>query len=202
MKLKAELAMVNVEKLISFDQIANRLEKEFIEGGNDKETPESIGQAFLEFILERERIRRGVTEKGPRRDTIDYETLQTLKNAQLDEPKHMFSQVVLQRFARDPADAVAYFMRVIHEKAVELSKQQQKRAKKPRRGSLSPISKLIDEIVTDNPRIAANGLRHELKEHDGIIEINDELRDTVNTDSIKIKALKDRLYRAKKRKSR
>jgi hypothetical protein len=56
--------------------------------------------------------------------------------------------------------------------------------------------------VTDNPRIAANGLRHELKEHDGIIEINDELRDTVNTDSIKIKAIKDRLYRAKKRKSR
>ena len=54
----------------------------------------------------------------------------------------------------------------------------------------------------DNPKIAVNDLRHELKNHDGIIEIDGELRDTVNTDTIKVKSLKDRLYRAKKRESR
>ena len=133
---------------------------------------------------------------------MDYETLQRIKNAQLDDPKHMLSQVVLQRFARDPADAMAYIARAIDEKAAELSKKQQQRARKPRRGSLSPLSKLIDEIVMDNPRITANKLRHELKNHDGIIEIDGELRDTVSTDAIKVKSLKDRLYRAKKRESR
>jgi hypothetical protein len=112
------------------------------------------------------------------------------------------SQVVLQRFARGPADAVEYITRVIDEKTAELSNKQRKRARKPRRGSLSPLSKLIDEIVLNNPKIAVNDLRHELKNHDGIIEIDGELRDTINTDSIRMENLKDRLYRAKKRESR
>jgi len=181
-----------------FEQINKRLLNEFIEARHDDETPESIGQAYLEYILKRERIRRDATEKGPRRDAVDYETLQILKNAQLNDPKHMLSQVVLQRFAIDPVDAVAYITRVIDEKAAELSKKQQERARKPRRGSRSPISKLIYEIVMDNPHISVNELRHELKRHDGIIEIDGELRDTTMADSIKINSLKDYLYRAKK----
>ena len=185
-----------------FEQIAERLLNKFLEGRKDDETVESIGQAYLEYILKRERIRRDATDAGQRRDEVDYEILQTLKNAQLDDPKHMLSQVVLQRFARDPADAVEYITRVIDEKTAELSNKQRKRARKPRRGSLSPLSKLIDEIVLNNPKIAVNDLRHELKNHDGIIEIDGELRDTVNTDTIKVKSLKDRLYRAKKRESR
>ena len=95
-----------------------------------------------------------------------------------------------------------YITRVIDEKTAELSNKQRKRARKPRRGSLSPLSKLIDEIVLNNPKIAVNDLRHELKNHDGIKEINGELRDTINTDSIKVENLKDRLYRAKIRESR
>lgn len=185
-----------------FEQINKRLLNEFIEARHDDETPESVGQAYLEYILKRERIRRDAAEKGQRQDAVDYETLQILKNAQLNDPKHMLSQVVLQRFARDPVDAVAYITRVIDEKAAELCKKQQQRARKPRRGSLSPLSKLIDEIVMDNPKITVNKLRHELKNHDGIIEIDGDLRDTIKTDSIKVKSLKDRLYRAKKRDSR
>ena len=185
-----------------FEQVAERVNNEFLEGEYHGETPESVGQAFLEYILKRERIRRDATDAGQRRDEVDYETLQTLKNAQLDDPKHMLSQVVLQRIARDPTDAIEYITRANDWKAAELSKQQQKRAKKPRKGSLSPLSKLIDEIVLDNPKIAVNKLRHELKNHNGIIEIDGYLRDTVNNDTIKVKNLKDRLYRAKKRKSR
>ena len=185
-----------------FEQIAKRLLNKFLEGRKDDETLESVGQAYLEYILKRERIRRDAREVGQRQDAVDYETLQTLKNAQLDDPEHMLSQVVLQRFARDPTDAVEYITRVIDEKTAELSNKQRKRARKPRRGSLSPLSKLIDEILLNNPKIAVNDLRHELKNHDGIIEIDGELRDTTNTDSIKVKNLKDRLYRAKKRESR
>ena len=185
-----------------FEQIAKRLLNKFLEGRTDDETLESVGRAYLEYILKRERIRRDATDAGQRQDAVDYETLQTLKNAQLDDPAHMLSQVVLQRFGRDPTDAIEYISRVIDEKAAELSKTQQKRAKKPRRGSISPLSNLIDEIVLGNPKITVNKLRHELKSHDGIIEIDGDLRDTVNNDTIKVKNLKDRLYRAKKRKSR
>jgi hypothetical protein len=194
--------MSDTAKQEPFEQIAKHFLDEFLEGGNEDETFESVGQSYLEYILKRERTRRDATETGHRRDAIDYETLQTLKNAQLDDPTHMLSQVVLQRFARDPADAMAYIARAIDEKAAELSKKQQQRARKPRRGSLSPLSKLIDEIVMDNPKITVNKLRHELKNHDGIIEIDGDLRDTIKTDSIKVKSLKDRLYRAKKRESR
>ena len=185
-----------------FEQVAKRLSDEFLEKSQSDETPESIGTAYLDYVLKGERIRRDATKAGQRQDSVDYETLQTLKNAQLDDPKHMLSQVVLQRFARDPAGAVEYITRVIDEKTAELSNKQRKRARKPRRGSLSPLSKLIDEIVLNNPKIAVNDLRHELKNHDGIIEINGELRDTINTDSIKRENLKDRLYRARKRESR
>ena len=185
-----------------FEYVAERVNNEFLEGRKDDEPVESVGQAFLEYILKRERIRRDAREVGQRQDAVDYETLQTLKNAQVDDPEHMLSQVVLQRFARDPTDAVEYITRVIDEKTAELSNKQRKRARKPRRGSLSPLSKLIDEILLNNPKIAVNDLRHELKNHDGIIEIDGELRDTTNTDSIKVKNLKDRLYRAKKRESR
>ena len=185
-----------------FEQIAERLLNKFLEGRKDDETVESIGQAYLEYILKRERIRRDATDAGKRQDAVDYQTLQSLKNAQLDDSAHMLCQVVLQRFGRDPTDAIEYINRVIDEKAAELSKAQQKRAKKPRRGSISPMSNFIDEIVLSNPKITVNKLRHELKSHDGIIEIDGDLRDTVNNDTIKVKNLKDRLYRAKKRKSR
>ena len=185
-----------------FEQVAERVNNEFLEGNYHGETQENRGQAFLEYILKRERIRRDATDAGKRQDAVDYQTLQSLKNAQLDDTEHMLCQVVLQRFGRDPTDAIEYINRVIDEKAAELSKAQQKRAKKPRRGSISPMSNFIDEIVLSNPKITVNKLRHELKSHDGIIEIDGYLRDTVNNDTIKVKNLKDRLYRAKKRKSR
>ena len=185
-----------------FEQVAERVNNEFLEGNYHGETQENRGQAFLEYILKRERIRRDATDAGKRQDAVDYQTLQSLKNAQLDDTEHMLCQVVLQRFGRDPTDAIEYINRVIDEKAAELSKAQQKRAEKPRRGSISPLSNLIDEIVLGNPKITVNKLRHELKSHDGIIEIDGDLRDTVNNDTIKVKNLKDRLYRAKKRKSR
>ena len=64
-----------------FEQVAKRLLNEFLDERNDDETQEIVGQAYLEYILKRERIRRDATERGQRRDAVDYETLQTLKNA-------------------------------------------------------------------------------------------------------------------------
>ena len=46
-----------------FEQVAERLNNEFLEGQHDGETPESLGQAFLEYVLKRERIRQGAAEQ-------------------------------------------------------------------------------------------------------------------------------------------
>ena len=103
-----------------FEHVAERVNNEFLEGRKDDEPVESVGQAFLEYILKRERIRRDATDAGKRQDAVDYQTLQTLKNAQLDDPKHMLSQVVLQRIARDPTDAIEYITRANDWKVLSL----------------------------------------------------------------------------------
>ncbi len=169
----------------------------------DKEEPvEIIGPAIFEFVLKRERIRRNAIAASPRQDAVDYETVNSLRNAQLQDTKFVELEAIFRRLGHDPVDAAQYWARLIIQKAKNLSEKQTMRAQKFRPRSLSPLSKLIDEIVLDNTKITANELRHKLKKHDGIIEVDGELRDTINTDSLKIQSLKDRLHRAKKRNSR
>ena len=91
-----------------FEQVAKRLLNEFLDGRNDDETQEVIGQAYLEYILKRERIRRDVTERGQHRDAVDYETLQKLKNADSDDPTHAHAMLTFQRFGFDPKKAMEY----------------------------------------------------------------------------------------------
>ena len=165
------------------EQVINKINilMEELEKFADKEEPiEIIAPAVFDFILKRERIRRDTIAAGPRRDAVDDETVKTLRNAQLQDAKFVELEAIFRRLGHDPVDAAQKF--------------------RPR--SLSPISKLIDEIVLNNIKITENELLHELKRHDGIIEVDGELRDTINTDTLKIKNLKDRLHRAKKRNSR
>ena len=171
-----------------------------LEKFTDKEEPiEIIGPAVFDFILKRERIRRDTIAAGPRRDAVDDETVKTLRNAQLQDAKFVELEAIFRRLGHDPVDAAQYWKRLIIQKQKDLSAKQKIRAQKLRPRSLSPLSKLIDEIVLNNIKITENELLHELKRHDGIIEVDGELRDTINTDTLKIKNLKHRLHRAKKR---
>ena len=187
------------------EQVINKINilMEELEKFADKEEPiEIIGPAVFDFILKQERIRRDTIAAGPRRDAVDDETVKTLRNAQLQDAKFVELEAIFRRLGHNPVDAAQYWKRLIIQKEKDLSEKQTIRAQKFRPRSLSPISKLIDEIVLNNIKITENELLHELKRHDGIIEVDGELRDTINTDTLKIKNLKDRLHRAKKRNSR
>ena len=187
---------------IPFKEVAERLYQEFVEGGYDGEPPESIAASYLDYILKRERIRRGATSTSVRQDAIDYETLEALKNAQMDDSQFVESEAIFRRLGTDPATAGRYYEQLIIRKAEDLSKKQSKRARNTRSGGRTKLSQMIDEIVLNKPNISENALRFELLDHNGIQKIDGELRDKNNSETIKDKALKDYLYRAKKRNSR
>jgi hypothetical protein len=187
---------------IPFKEVAERLYQEFVERGYDGEPPESIAASYLDYILKRERIRRGATSTSVRQDAVDYETLEALKNAQMDDSQFVESEAIFRRLGTDPATAGRYYEQLITRKAEDLSKKQSKRARNTRSGGRTKLSQMIDEIVLNKPNISENELRFELLDHNGIQKIDGELRDINNSETIKDKALKDYLYRAKKRNSR
>ena len=187
---------------IPFKEVAERLYQEFVERGYDGEPPESIAASYLDYIIKRERIRRGATSTSVRQDAVDYETLEALKNAQMDDSQFVESEAIFRRLGTDPATAGRYYKQLITRKAKDFSKKQSKRARNTRSGGRTKLSQMIDEIVLNKPNISENELRFELLDHNGIQKIDGELRDINNSETIKDKALKDYLYRAKKRNSR
>ena len=159
---------------------------------------EQVGAACLEFALGRERIRRDVKTQGPNQDAVDYETLEVLRNAQLNDPQFVEAEAIFRRLATDPVLAGRYYNKLIINKAADLAVKQKKRAQKRRPRARTQLSLLIDEIVLGNPNISKDELEVELLTHDGIEITDEELRDTNNAETIKISALKDQLTRAKK----
>ena len=187
---------------IPFKEVAERLYQEFVERGYDGEPPESMAASYLDYILKRERIRRGATSTSVRQDSVDYKILEALKNAQMDDPQFVEAEAIFRRLGTDPATAGRYYKQLITRKAEYFSKKQSKRARNTRSGGRTKLSQMIDEIVLNKPNISENELRFELLGHNGIKKIDGELRDINNSETIKDKALKDYLYRAKKRNSR
>jgi len=187
---------------IPLKEVAERLYQEFVERGYDGEPPESIAASYLDYILKRERIRRGASSTSVHQDAVDYKTLEALKNAQMDDSQFVESEAIFRRLGTDPATAGRYYKQLITRKAKDFSKKQSKRARNTRSGGRTKLSQMIDEIVLNKPNISENELRFELLDHNGIQKIDGELRDINNSETIKDKALKDYLYRAKKRNSR
>jgi hypothetical protein len=175
------------------------LTEELEKFANKEESAETIGPAIFEYILGRERIRRNAISPGPRQDAVDYETVETLQSARLRDTRFVEIEAILRRIGDDPVEAVQYFEQLITQKAKDLSEKQTMRAKKPRPRRRSHLSQMIDEIVLGDPNITENRLKYELLSHSGIKIIDDELRDTTNSETIKVKGLKDYLSRAKER---
>ena len=141
--LKAKQVMGDVAGKEPFEQVAKRLLNEFLEGRNDDETQEVIGQAYLEYILKRERIRRDVTKRGQHRDAVDYETLQKLKNADSDDPTHAHAMLTFQKFGFDPNKAMEYVDRLINSRKTELSRKMAAIASNQRPRGRKPFAKII-----------------------------------------------------------
>lgn len=164
------------------------------------ETTAQTAAAFKDYILQRERIRRDVTAPGLSQDAVDAETLKTLQNAQLDDPKHAEAEAVFRRFGDSPTEAIGYLERMISDRRTELSDRMSAVSSKPRPGGRKPFSKIIDEIVETAPRIDQNELLQKLKKHENIYVLVDQIYCRDPHDVMTVDALRGALSRSKKRK--
>ena len=191
--------MGDAAKQEPFKQVAERLHQEFVWSGYDGESPESIATAYLDYVLKRERIRRGAILAGPRHNVIDYETLETLKNAQLGDPKFVEAEAIFRRLGTDPVLALRYYERLISQKDEQLSLKMSNIAKKPRPEARKICSEAIMEFVLREPDITPKLLLQRFKDHQDF-EVGDELITHITErDVMKTSALPMSLSRAKKK---
>ena len=115
--------MSDTTEKVPFKIIAERLYEEMVERQYEGEPLDSKATAYLNYVLQRERIRQGATDAGQRQDAVDYETLVTLKNADSDEPQHAHAMLAFQRLGVDPIKAVEYVERLITSRKTELSQK-------------------------------------------------------------------------------
>ena len=185
-----------------FEQIAERLLKELVEEGCEDEAPESVATAYRDYILKVARTYRGATDAGQRQDAVDYETLVTLKNADLDDPQHAHAMLAFQRLGVDPIKAVEYVERLITSRETEISQKMTAIASKQRPRGCKPFAKIIDAIVKTKPNISRNSLFQELKKHEDLSIKNDEIVYNPTRDVMTVDALRGALSRSKKRVSK
>ena len=115
--------MNDVTEKIPFKEVSERLYQEMVEREYEGEPLESKATAYLNYALQRERIRQGATDIGQRQDAVDYETLEALKNADSDDPQHAHAMLAFQRLGVDPIKAVEYVERLITSRKTEISQK-------------------------------------------------------------------------------
>ena len=191
--------MNDAAKQETFEQIAKRLYKEFIQRGYDGEPLESIATAYLDFVLKRERNRRGALLAGPKQDVIDHETLETLKNAQLGDPKFIEVEAIFRRLGTDPVLAVRYYENLITQKRKQLSLKMSNVGKNPRPQARKICSEAILEFVSREPGITTKLLLKRFKDHQDFEVADNLITHITERDVIKISALPMNLSRAKKK---
>ena len=88
--------MTEFDKLNHVRVKIDNLINEFVSGQKEDESDEEMSKALLDFILQRERIRRGATDANVEiKNRIDAETLKALKNCDLDDPSYALQEKIL-----------------------------------------------------------------------------------------------------------
>lgn len=179
----------------SFEEVWGRLAEQFLQEASTIETDEELGAAFLDFVLKRERVRRCVTAPGPEQAEVDRQTLERLYHQTELGPEHFVAESIFKRLATDPTSAIRRL-----EETVEARRARQTgRAKNPRPGRYSSITRLINDIVDDDRTIPARKVRAELLRIDGIVLLDGEIRNLQDGDSLKEGNLASRVSDAKRR---
>lgn len=181
----------------AFKASLEQLCEDFIREGAPSDTNAEIGSALREFILKRERLRRGVSLDSHECEAVDRETLDRLSKALDLGPDLAIHEGIFRRLAADPSLAIDYYRA---DKAT-LTAKQRKRATKPRPGRLGSLSRLIDEIVADDPRISTEKVLRALKTIDGIVVIDGEIRNLQDHDTMAKSNLYSRVSDARNRHS-
>ena len=191
--------MNDVAEKIPFKEVAERLYQEMVEREYEGEPLESKATAYLNYALQRERIRQGATNAGETQDAVDYETLEALKNADSDNPQHAHAMLAFQRLGVDPIKAVEYVERLITSRKTEISQKMTGIASKKRPRGRKPFANIIDEIVRQNPSISRNNLLQRLKKHEGISVIDNKIICHEPHDEMPVSGLSQALSRSKAR---
>ncbi len=176
------------------DELVARYQPEF----DRAQSEEQHGKVLLAFVLESERLRKGVSEPGRDMERCDRETLKRLADPDALGPEHSLREAVFRRLARDPSEGILY-----QDAAREMNAAKQSaRAKKPRPGSRDSITRAIEEILEESPYMTAREIGQALKGYDGITFIEDEYRHTLDASTMSESSLPSRVSNAKKRLSR
>jgi hypothetical protein len=93
----------------SFEEVQKHLTEKFLREAATAETDEELGNAWLDFILQSERLRHGVKVSGPEQAEVDRQTLERLHSQTELGPEYTFAESVFKRLAKDPASAMRYF---------------------------------------------------------------------------------------------
>ena len=156
------------------------------------------------MVLERERLRHGVTEPGPQRDGVDAQTISLLKNPDKLGPEYSVAEASFRRLIRNPEWAADY----VEAKKVAHSLKQSLAAKKPRKGAQDPITRRIDQILEgDTERLSAKEIGRLLTlsidgEGQGSIVFDGDEYKHVDGATLKVGTLASRVSDARKRKNK
>ena len=191
--------MNNAAGKISFKEVAERLYQEMVDREYEGEPLDSKATAYLNYVLQRERIRRDAMVAGKRQDAVDYETLVTLKSADSDDPQHAHAMLAFQRLSVDPIKAAEYVERLITSRQTELSQKMTDIASKQRPRGRKPFAKIIDEIVRQDPSISRNSVLQRFKKHEEFNVIDDKIICHEPHDEMPVSGLSQALSRSKAR---
>ena len=155
-------------------ELLAKLGDDFIAAETVCETNEQTADAIVNLILERERIRRGVTDPNEV-IAVDRETLTRAGSWDSSNPEFAVLEKVFRQLAQGQGgDAVEYLKRSIELRAEKLSQKQSQSASAPRPNRRSTVLIALDEIVQANPSIKKNDALHLLKRHPLISEVNNQ----------------------------
>ncbi|MCZ8018847.1 hypothetical protein [Novosphingobium sp.] len=178
-----------------FEQVQKDLTDQFVRDEPATETDEELGNAVLGVILQSERLRHGVEASGPKQAEVDRETINRLYNQTELGPEHVFAESIFKRLAVDPASAMRHYRQAIDQR----NRTQSQRAKSARPRSYDSITRLINDIVRDDPALKTTAVLDELAAIDGIIISDGEIRNTQDAETMKVSNLPSRVSDARKR---
>lgn len=180
-----------------YKDIAERLEREWETQGRDDETLEEQLSSLLDLILLKERVRHKVKDGTLEADAVDKRTLATLLEPDGLTGEFSLLEAFLRRWRANanPRNAYDYLSDAIQRK----SAAQSKRASNERPSRQDSITRLINEIVEDNPTIPAKLVGRQLLDSGEVYYAEDEYFHKFDRSHVTESGLAKRISRAKKR---
>ena len=180
-----------------YKDIAERLEREWEAQGRNDETPEEQLSSFLDLILRKERVRHRVKDGTPEADAVDKRTLANILNPDGLSGEFALLEAFLRRWKANAntRNAYDYLSDEIHRK----SAVQSKRASNERPSRHDSITRMINEIVEDNPKVSAKQVGQYLLSTGEIEYDRDQYIHKTDRDAVIERALTVRVSNAKKR---